>query len=198
MNKMSQIQMMLFLLINLAISSLSHAENSMPINKPMVAVNIGFEVSGLEMAINNAAKGLNKLSESLNNLSDNPNLSDEQNKKINLTLDTVNQLNQSISKTVENLPSTIDKSVQPILKIGNDFTDNALKIVAYTVIGLVIIILAIVYLLYRFVIKPSKDTLDMVSSQIVSLSDSLKTTAQIVEKSSEQNLRVIKQMRTLN
>ncbi len=158
--------------------------------KPIIAVNIGFEVEGLESAIK-------QLAESLDNIAKNPNLTEAQNKRFNQTIATVEKLNASIAQAVKGLPATIENSIKPIAKTGKELSNKFFTTVIITAIALILIVIAVGYSTYRYVIKPSKQTLNDISTQLLELSKTLETTAKIVEKSSNQNLKVIKQMNKL-
>ena len=164
---------------------------------PHVTLNIGVEISGLERAARQAAQGLVSIGESLDKIANNHELTGEQYELLQQTLARVDELGQNLNLTVGQLPGTVEKSIAPMVNAGKDFTAQIRLIVILTAIGLVIIILATLVAIYHFVLAPATSSISETAGLLNKLAKTLESTAKIVDKSSEQNQRVLEEMRKL-
>jgi hypothetical protein len=158
---------------------------------PHVTMNIGFEVSGLEQAAHEAAKGLKLIGQSLHNLANNPDLTPEQRERMQQALTRVDGLSHSLTLTLEQIPNTIEKSASHIVKTSSELSDRINRIVIIGAVLLILIILAALAGAYYFVLAPGTKAVVGTAAELKHLAEALKITAEIVEKSSEQNLQVI-------
>lgn len=165
---------------------------------PYVTMQVGVEISGLEHAAQQAAEGLTLIGESLHDLSNREEFSPEQNEHLQQALQRVDELGQSLSTTVEALPGTVEKSFVPVVQAGNDLADQIKRILMVTLAVLVLIILAALAAIYYFVLAPATRAIVETTGLLDDLANTLKTTAEIVEKSSAQNLQVLAKMEQLH
>ncbi len=164
---------------------------------PYVTVNIGVEISGLGTAAEDAATGLNLIGESLQNLADDPELTEEQHEQINLTLRRIDKLGQSLALAVESMPGTVKKSMVPVVDATHELSSQIKRIVVTTAISLVLIILAAFAAVYYFVLAPGTQSVVKTARLLDELATALKTTAEIVEISSERNSQVMEEIRAV-
>lgn len=162
-----------------------------------VTMNIGVEISGLEKAAEQAAEGLNLIGESLQNLANKPELTPEHHKQIEQTLRRIDELGQSMTLIVGELPTTVEKSMKPVAKVGNKLSSQIKHIVIITSIALILIILVALAAVYYFVLAPGTRSVIKTATLLDELADTLKTTAKIVEVSSERNLQVMEEVRNM-
>lgn len=161
---------------------------------PYVTVNIGVEIMGLEQAAEQAAEGLNLIGQALHELANDPELGAEHQQKIDQTLTRVGELSQSLATSLEHLPGTVEKSMRPVVNATNELSSQIKRIVITTAIALMLIILAAMAAVYHFVLAPGTRSLIKTANLLDELANALKTTAQIVEVSSERNLQVMEQV----
>jgi hypothetical protein len=160
-------------------------------------MNIGVEISGLEQAAEQAAQGLVLIGESLDKIASNHDLTPEQHELVQQALARVDELIQNLNLTVGQLPGTVEKSIAPMVNAGKDFTAQIRLIVILTAIGLVIIILITLVAVYHFVLAPVTHSISETAGLLNKLAKTLESTAKIVDKSSQQNQRVLEEMQKL-
>ena len=169
-----------------------------PAQNPYVSIKIGVEIAGLEKAAEEAAEGLKLIGESLHELANAPELTDQHQEKIDQTLVRVDELSQSLTRVAEQFPATVEKSMVPVLNATNELSDQIRKIIMLTAIALMLIILAALAAVYYFVLAPGTRSVVKTAKLLDELADALKTTAEIVEISSQQNLRVMEEINRVN
>ena len=109
----------------------------------------------------------------------------------------MDELGQNLNLTVAQLPGTVENSIAPMVNAGKDFTAQIRLIVILTAIGLVIIILITLVAVYHFVLAPVTHSVSETAGLLNKLAKTLESTAKIVDKSSEQNQRVLEEMQKL-
>ena len=159
-----------------------------------VKMNIGLEISGLEKAASEAAQGLNLIGGALQNLANRPELSTEQHQQIKQTLSHIDQLGESLTQVVEQLPVTIEKSAVPILNTSKSLSEQIRRIILLSASVLILILLVALAAVYYFVLAPGTRAITKTTTLLNELSDTLKTTAEIVETSSKRNLQVMEEI----
>lgn len=164
---------------------------------PHVTLNFGVEISGLEQAAGQAAQGLILIGDSLDKIASNHELTPEQHELVQQALARVEELGQTFNQTVEQLPGTVEKSIAPMVSAGKDFTAQIRLIVIITAIGLVLIVLATLVAIYHLVLAPATHSISETVGQLNRLAKTLESTAKIVDKSSEQNQRVLEELSKL-
>jgi hypothetical protein len=161
-----------------------------------VTLNIGVEITGLGKAAADAAQGLNLIGESLHELANDPELSDEHQEQINLTLRRVDKLGQSLTLMVDQFPTTVEQSMVPVVNAANELSAQARKIVIITGIVIILIIFAALAAVYYFVLAPGTRSVVKTANLLDELATALKTTAEIVEVSSERNAQVMEEIQS--
>lgn len=165
---------------------------------PYINMDINVEIAGLENAAAEAAEGLNLIGEALHELADKPELTQENRQRVEQTLRRVDALGNRLAQVVDQLPVTVEKSVEPVIKAGNTLSSQIKRIVVITSIVLVLIILTALAAVYYFVLAPGTRSVIKTATLLDELANTLKTTAEIVEISSERNLQVMEEVRKLS
>jgi len=162
-----------------------------------VTLNVDVEVADLDEAVMQAAEGLTLMGESLQNIADNPNSTPEHQQQVKQTLSQVEQLSDSLDRVVEELPATIEKGLLPVVRISNELSSKAQRILVITGIVFIVIVLAALAGVYYFVLAPGTRSVVKTGNLLNELADTLKTTAEIVEVSSERNLKVMQEVQSV-
>lgn len=182
---------------HVALDASSDAGREIQKQTPHISMNIGVEITGLETAAEEAAQGLNLIGEALQDLADNPELTAEHQQKIQQALSRVDALGKSLTVAVDQLPDTIDKSVTPLVDASNELSSQIKRTIVITAIALIIILVAALAAVYYFVLAPGTQSVIKTTALLGELANTLKTTAEIVEISSERNLQVMEEVRRL-
>ena len=162
-----------------------------------ITMNIDVELGGLEKAAGEAALGIVLIGESLNILASHPDLTPEQRERMILVLSRVDQLSQSLSLTVKQLPDTVEQSILPVVKAGDKLSSEIKWIIVVTSIAIILIILAALAIAYYYVLAPGTKAVIKTASLLDELANTLEKTAEIVETSSKQNLLVIENLQIM-
>ena len=167
-------------------------------NTPYVTMNVGVEISGMQQAAEQAAHGLVLIGESLDEIAKNHELSPEQRAHVEQSLKRVDHLGQNLNSTLEKIPGTLERSIAPMVTAGKDLSKEIKLILILLAVLLVLIILAALVAIYYFVLAPATRAIVETTGLLNDLAKTLETTAQIVESSSEQNIRILEKMSELS
>ena len=162
-----------------------------------VTVNIGVELGGLEKAAEEAAQGITLIGESLESLASHPELTPEQRERMGNVLSQIEQLSQSFSLTVDQMPDTMEKSLVPVVEAGDRLSSEIKVIVVIAAIAIVLIILVALALGYYFVLAPGTQAVIRTTGLLDDLAKTLEKTAEIVESSSKQNVMMVESLQTM-
>ena len=162
-----------------------------------INMNIDVELGGLEKAAGEAAQGIVLIGESLDNLASHPELTSEQRERMNQVLGHIDQLSQSLSLTVKQLPDTVEKSIIPVLNAGRKLSNEIKWVVVVTSIAVILIILVSLAAAYYFVLAPGTKAVIRTTRILDELANTLKKTAEIVETSGKQNLLAIETLQVI-
>ncbi len=162
-----------------------------------ITMNIDVELGGLEKIAGEAAQGIVLIGESLNSLASHPELTPEQRERMTQVLSHVDQLSQSLSLTVKQLPDTVEQSIIPVVKAGDKLSSEIKLIIVVTSIAIILIILAALAIAYYYVLAPGTKAVIKTASLLDELANTLEKTADIVETSSKQNLLVIENLQIM-
>lgn len=165
---------------------------------PYVSINIGIEIDGLEAAAVQATEGLELIGKSLRDIADHPELSPQRQKQLEQSLSRINQLSQSLTVSIEQLPTTVEKSMAPMLKVSHQLSGKIKQIIIIASIALILIILIALVAVYYFVLAPSTQAVIKTTKLLGELADTLESTANIVETASERNLQVMEEIRKVH
>ena len=161
---------------------------------PDIVMSVGIEINGLEAAAEQAAEGLKLIGESLRDIADHPEISPERQKLLEQSLNRINQLSQSLTVSIEQLPTTVEKSMAPVINVSNQLSGKIKKTIIIASIALILIILIALVAVYYFVLAPSTQAVIQTTRLLGELADTLESTANIVETSSERNLQVMEEI----
>ena len=164
---------------------------------PVVTLNVGVELDGLEAAAREAADGINLIGESIGLLATNPDLSPEQRERFDQVLHRVEQLSESLGMTVEKVPGTLREGMVPLVEAGDALAREIKWIVAVAATAIALIILAAFALFYFFVLAPGAKSVVETARVLDSLAENLNKTAELVETSTRQNAAVARELKAL-
>ncbi len=167
------------------------------VEKSFVTLNVGVELGGVEAAVVDAAEGLTLIGESLNTLASNPELTEQQRERIMQTLSRLDQLSTNLNSGMKQLPETVRKGMVPIADAGGQLSSQVKKIIIITAVVLILFIIVALLAVYYFVLAPGTRSVIETTELLNKLANTLESTAQIVEKSSQQNLRVLAELRDM-
>lgn len=175
----------------------SSAAADVSAQSPFVNMNVEIEIQGLESAATQAAEGLKMIGQSLQDLAARQDLTPEENAHIELALNQVNNLGEHLSQAVQSLPGTVEKSIAPVVSAGYELSGQVRTILIIACVVLILIVVAALAAVYKFVLTPATQAIIETTGLLDDLATTLKTTADIVEISSSQNLKVLDEMRQL-
>lgn len=178
-----------------ALAPNSEQSEENPQQTPYISMNVDIQVNGLEDAAVQAAEGLELIGSSLRNIADHQELSPEHQKQISQSLSHMDKLSQSLALAVDQMPITVEKSLAPVIEVSNQLSEEIKNIIIIASIVLILIILSALMALYYFVLAPGAQSIVKTTRLLGELADTLKTTADIVEISSERNLQVMEEVR---
>ncbi|GLS89687.1 hypothetical protein GCM10007916_07540 [Psychromonas marina] len=169
----------------------SMAPESTPEKQPLVDINVGIELGKLEQSALNIEESIQLASQALQEMAKDPNISAEQQEKIIATFERIDQLSESLQTTIKQIPEVINQSAPPItIAIDNLFSNIQLTVIMVLLSLLLIIIVALVAV-YYWLLKPTSLMLLKTTAKVDNMATALQTTANIVEKSTEQQLLIL-------
>lgn len=165
---------------------------------PYINMNVGVEINGLEAAAVQAAEGLTLIGESLRDIADHPEISPERQKQIEQSLSRINELSQSLTVSVNQLPIMVEKSIAPVVEVSNQLSAEIKQIIIIASFALILLILIALLAVYYFVLAPSTQAVIKTTRLLGELADTLESTANIVEISSERNLQIMEEVQKMH
>ncbi|MEE1674726.1 hypothetical protein SNR37_004170 [Agarivorans aestuarii] len=186
-------------LLMLGLSSLSLAHASEPLaelesDSPQLNMQLQVEVVGIDKAAAQASQALRDIADSVNHLASNPELSPEQQQHFKQTLNAVEQLSQQLDSSLKQLPDTVAQSTKPIVNLADKLSSEVQFWVMIILVSLVIIIIVALLAIYFGVLAPTSRAVLSATGQLNQLASSLKTTAELVEKTSAQNQHLLERL----
>jgi len=186
-------QKMVILILTLFVGSVSAniASESAAEKQPMLAINVGIELGQLEQSALNIEESIQLASQALQEAAKDPNISVEQQQKIIATFERIDLLTESLQTTIKQIPEVINQSAPPITSAIDNLFSNIQLTVIIVLISLLLIILIALIVIYYWLLKPTSFMLLNTTAKIDNMATALQTTADIVEKSTEQQLLIL-------
>lgn len=164
--------------------------------QPLFDIKVGVELNKLEQSAQNIDHSIKLASKALQEMAKNPNLSAEQQTQIVTTFEQIERLSKAFETSLTEIPIAISQSTPPILlAMDNLFSKIQLTIILILVALLLILICALIAI-YFWILKPTNSMLLKTTSRIDDMTNALKTTAEIVDKSTEQQLLILDKVST--
>ncbi|MCK6264148.1 hypothetical protein KP803_12785 [Vibrio sp. ZSDE26] len=159
-----------------------------------IQVNVSLDLQGIEASIDGTSQSLNSLADSLNAIAESPDLTPEQQKNIELTMNNVNQLIDVSTQSLEKLPIALSQSKQVVGEKTQLFLDDV-KFKLILIISLVVLaLLAIIGCIYWFLLRPLQSTVLSATTHVSQMAQALQVTAKAVEACTDKQQAISKQL----
>ena len=161
------------------------------ISHSLVDIQIGIELSKLEQSAENIDLSIKRASLALQEMAKNPNISAQQQAQIIDTFGHIDKLSTTFQETIKEIPTTISKSTPPFLSaIDKLFSNIQLTIILVLIVLLLILVCALIAV-YFWVLKPTSIMILETTSKVDAMASALQTTAEIVDKTTQQQLLIL-------
>lgn len=157
----------------------------------LVDIKIGVELSKLEQSAENIDRSIKQASEALQEMAKHPNISPEQQAQIIQTFENIEQLSTTFQDTIKEIPATITKSTPPILTAVDNLFANIQLTIILSLIAILVILICALIALYFWILKPTSLMLLKTTSKVDNMAIALQTTAEIVDKTTQQQLLIL-------
>ena len=157
----------------------------------LVNVDMTLDLDGMEKYAQEASESLEVISQSLQAIVNNPNLSEDQQKALNQTVESINKLASSTKTSLNQLPQALDQSRLAFKKTSQMLLDDIqtkIIIALAAVIAVIVIALTAIYLL---ILKPMQQTLVKATHNISSMAQSIQITAEALKYSTEKQQEIM-------
>ena len=157
----------------------------------LVNVDMTLDLDGMEKYAQEASESLEVISQSLQAIVNNPNLSEDQQKALNQTVESINKLASSTKTSLNQLPQALDQSRLAFKQTSQMLLDDIqtkIIIALAAVIAVIIIALTAIYLL---ILKPMQQTLVKATNNISSMAQSIQITAEALKYSTEKQQQIM-------
>lgn len=182
-------------LSNLTLANANESSAMLESDSPQLNMQLQVEVVGIDKAATQASQALRDIADSVNQLASNPELSPEQQQHFQQTLNAVERLSQQLDSSLKQLPDTVAQSTKPIVNLADKLSSEVQFWVMIILISLVIIIIVALLAIYFSVLAPTSRAVLSATGQLNQLASSLKTTAELVEKTAAQNQRLLEHLK---
>jgi len=188
------------LLFTLYLSATAFSAEQVENNKPssFVYLKVGIELTQLEQSAQSMAVSIDDASKALQKLANNPDFTESQQQQIAKTFKQVESLAGSFQKSVEQLPEFVAQSTPPLMNAVNDLFSTIQLTIIILLVSLILLLVAASIAVYYWIIKPSAKLLAQTTDRINEMTHALKVTAEIVDKSSENQLTILKKLEVKN
>ena len=187
--KVKQIALLLFLFFTASIFA-TEQTNAIE-NQALVEIKIGIELSKLESSAMKIEQSVKLASLALQEMAKDPNISDQQQAKVIATLEHIDVLSKTLQTTIKEIPTTITQSAPPILSAVNSLFSNIQLTVLLVLIAIFVLLLGAVIAIYYWILKPTSSMLLKTTAKVDNMATALQTTANIVEKTTQQQLLIL-------
>ena len=168
------------------------AENQQNLNEEaLVNIKIGVELASLEQSAKDIANAIEEGSLALQKMSVHPNLSQEQQENIAKAFQSIDRLAVTFQESVKTLPKQISAATPPIENAMNNLFSNIQLAIIIAIICLIILLVAAFIAIYYWILKPTSTMLIKTTSKLDNMASALQITANIVEKSSDQQIKIL-------
>ena len=181
---------LLLVLILLAPLSLLAEDDEESAKTPLVKVDVILELEAINESLASTSKSISDISESFRLMAENGELDPEQRQQLTGIMQSLNQILETTSTSVDALPALVHQSHDQLVDQGNEFFKHfKYGFVAFLVALLVIVIVAVTCL-YHFVLKPLREILTQSAKEVSDMATALESAA----KSLETNNDILRQL----
>lgn len=158
----------------------------------LIDINIGVELTQFETSAKNIEHAIEQASLALKKMANHPNMNAQQQAKMVETFTQLNTLSTTLQTTIKDIPTAITQLTPPILSALDNLFSNIQLTIILVLISIVLILLFALIALYYWIIKPTGSMLQKTTSKLDNMAVALQKTARIVEKSTDQQLLILK------
>ncbi|WP_022942927.1 hypothetical protein [Psychromonas hadalis] len=159
--------------------------------QPLIDIRVGIELHKLEDSASRIAGSIETASQALQKMAKNPNIDTQQQQQIINTFKQIDKLALTFDKTISQLPNTIKQLTPPISTAIDNLFSNIQLTIILVLIGIVVLLIIALIAVYYWILKPSQRILINTTKKLDNMASALKITAQIVEKSTDQQLLIL-------
>ena len=174
------------------------AESTQQVNKQaLIEIKVGVELSKFEQSAQEIAIAIEQGSIALQEMAKNPSLNHDQQQKITQTFQSIDQLAMTFQQSIKDLPAQVKSATPPIKAAMNDLFSNIQLAIILVLVALIIVLVVALIAIYYWILKPTSTMLIKTTSKLDEMASALQTTAIIVEKSSDQQVKILQENQRL-
>ena len=185
----------LLLFLGTLIPRYTFAENTVEatesINTPLIDISIGVELSRFEDSASKIAESIGNASNAIQKMAKNPSLNADQQANIMQSFKSIERLAETFNQSIKELPNSVSSATPPIEKAIDDLFSNVLLAIILLFVALMIVLIVVVLAVYYWLLKPTSSMLINTTSKLDNMARALQITANIVEKSSDQQIKIL-------
>ncbi|PMG06693.1 GTP-binding protein [Vibrio breoganii] len=159
--------------------------------QPLINVDMTLDLDGMEQYAEQATQSLESISDSLQAIVDNPNLSDDQKRALDKTINSVNQLTLSTTQTLRGLPDALEQSRVAFKQTSQTLMDDLQFKLIVVLCAIVLVIVLALVAIYLLILKPMQQTLVRATGNISSMAQSIQITAEALKVSTEKQQQIM-------
>ena len=157
----------------------------------LVDIKVGIELTKIEQSVENIDQSIKQASKALQEMAKHPNIGPEQQLQITNTFKQLDNLALTFQRSIEQLPTAIKKSTPPISSAIDKLFSNVQLAILLVLIAIVVIIIFTLLAIYFWILKPTGEMLLKTTAKVDNMATALQTTAEIVDKTTQQQLLIL-------
>lgn len=157
----------------------------------LVNVDMTLDLDGMEKYAQEASESLEVISQSLQAIVNNPNLSEDQQKALNQTVESINKLASSTKTSLNQLPQALDQSRLAFKKTSQMLLDDIQTKIIIALAAVIAVIVIALIAIYLLILKPMQQTLVKATHNISSMAQSIQITAEALKYSTEKQQEIM-------
>ena len=157
----------------------------------LVNVDMTLDLDGMEKYAQEASESLEVISQSLQAIVNNPNLSEDQQKALNQTVESINKLASSTKTSLNQLPQALNQSRLAFKKTSQMLLDDIQTKIIIALVAVVAVIVIALTAIYLLILKPMRKTLVKATHNISSMAQSIQITAEALKYSTEKQQEIM-------
>jgi hypothetical protein len=159
---------------------------------PYVAVQVEFELQAINGVAREVATSVDELARSMAKLARSPSLSRAQRAELMNVFERVDQLSERVAGAVENLPTAIEQSREPLTGIATDLATDVRRTVMLVLGALLGVLVLALLAIYLFAIRPTARAAASLVNRLGSLTKSVEASIGLVGETNEVQLELAK------
>ena len=183
---------MLILLCCLASFEVLAAETEEAEPRPLVQVNVSFELDAINEALESTSESFGKISDSFAVIAQGGHLDTEEQQQLVRIMDNMDQLMTVTRDSVDALPSLVEHSRDAVVAQSSEFLGElkfwAILILIFLFVGLAVA----VFCSYYFVLRPMQRTLQQVTGDFSNMAKAMENTSKSLDISNQNQVELIK------